>query len=122
MEIKKGHSLEFHSIAFHEIPFNGNFRLLKIYNSIVILSIFNTEKDTPKGILCQSGTNKSLFQLDSIDRLTLFGGDEIGINLGCRYRFVGQHLRDSINVCACSDLKRGVCVTETVEGDMLLDA
>ena len=63
-----------------------------------------------------------LFQRNLIDRFTLLGVDQVGVDLGGGYVFVGQHLRDRIDVRARCDLQRGVGVAEAVEGDVLLDA
>ena len=57
-----------------------------------------------------------------IDRFTLLGVDQIGVNLGGGYVFVSQHLRDRIDVRARCDLQRGVGVAEAVESDVLLNA
>ena len=65
--------------------------------------------------------SKRLFQRNLIDRFTLLGIDQVGVNLGGGYILVGQHLRDRIDVRARSDLQRSVGVAEAVERDILLD-
>ncbi len=60
-----------------------------------------------------------LFQRNTVHRFAFLGVDQIGVNLGCSYILVRQHLRDRIDVRPGCNLQCGVGVAEAMESDRL---
>ena len=61
-----------------------------------------------------------LFQSNPADRLTLFVVHKVGIDLGGCHVLVDEHLANSIDIRARSNLQRGISMPEAMEGDVLL--
>ena len=60
-------------------------------------------------------------QFDRVSSLFFLFVNHLCINLCCANIGVPQHFADCIEVCSTAQLERGVCMAETVEGDVLGD-